>query len=62
MDMGLPIVASSEEQEKLLLDTYTQLLRNHDIPDPKLVATDQKYDNMTKWPVVLVKFKNLRHI
>ena len=49
-EMGLPIVLTSEEQTKLLKEDYRKRLVEHNLPDPNLISSECKVDDLTSWP------------
>ena len=54
VDMNLPILASSEQQQNRLNITYQNRLRFFKIGDPLLVDDSDKSDQILKWPKINV--------
>eukprot|EP00794_Sanderia_malayensis_P017233 gene17233-18954_t len=52
VDMNLPILASSEEEQNKLNTNYQNRLKFLNIADPLLVDDSEKSDAISKWPKI----------
>ena len=52
VEMGLPIIASSEEQNEKLKAEYKSRLQKYSICDPWTVPANDRCDDIKKWPKV----------
>ncbi len=50
VEMGIPILMSSEEQQLRLKKEYESRLKKHGLPDPRLVPKANRIDDVTCWP------------
>ena len=52
MELGLGIIESSESQQRQLKKNYELKLKDLKIPDPSMIETEKRIDDITKWPVI----------
>ena len=55
VELNLPIIQSTEQQQVLLKDEYGKKLARYDIPDPRDVDNAERSDNVTKWPNIYIQ-------
>ena len=52
MKLNMNIIATTEQQQKQLKETYHQKLSDLKIPDQNGIPQEKRKDDVTKWPLI----------